>query len=136
MERYGLMSSLCLECSHCHLRTFLPTSNNLAQPGKSYEINRRAVFCALELEIGFSGLETLCANLNHPCMAKTSYYKQMDVIVQKTEEEAEQELKGAGVRLLNLLKAENPEITDESLEDIAVSFDRTWESGVTHHYLV
>ena len=51
----------------------------------------------------------------------------MDVIVQKTEEEAEQELKGAGVHLLNLLKAENPEITDESFEDIPVSFDGTWE---------
>ena len=25
-----------------------------------------------------------------------------------------------------MLKAENPEITDESLEDIAVSFDGTW----------
>ena len=59
-------------------------------------------------------------------MAKTSYYKQMDVIVQKTEEEAKQELKGAGVCLHNMLKAENPEITDESLEDIAVSFDGAW----------
>ena len=50
----------------------------------------------------------------------------MDVIVQKTEEEAEQELKRAGVHLRNLLKAENPEVTDKSLEDIAVSFDGTW----------
>ena len=65
-------------------------------------------------------------------MAKTSYYKQMDVIVEKTEEEAEQELKGAGVRLRNLLQAEYSEITDKSLEDIAVSFDGTWaERGLT-----
>ena len=44
----------------------------------------------------------------------------------RKEEEAEQELKGAGVRLRNLLKAENPEIIDEALEGIAVSFDGTW----------
>ena len=43
-ERYGLKSSLCVECSICKNRTFLPTSKNITDKGKSYDINRRAVF--------------------------------------------------------------------------------------------
>ena len=57
-ERYGLKSSLYVESSNCKKRTFLPTSKNITDKGKSYYINWRAVFASLELGIGFNGLET------------------------------------------------------------------------------
>ena len=75
-ERYGLKSSLYVECSNCKLkkRTFLPTSKNITDKGKSYDINRRAVFTSLELGIGFNGLETFCAHLDLKCLGDKSYY--------------------------------------------------------------
>ena len=66
------MSSLFVECSRCNLRTFLPTSKNMASPGRSYDVNRRAVHFVLEAGIDVSGLETFCATFNQPCMAETS----------------------------------------------------------------
>ena len=74
-KRFGLMSSLYMECSRCHKKTFLPTSNNICTGrGKSYDVNKRAVHCALQLGIGFAGLETFCSTLNLPCLAETSYH--------------------------------------------------------------
>ena len=62
-ERYGLKSSLHVECSNCKRRTFLLKSK-IANQGKSYDKNRRAVFASLELGIGFAGLGTVCAQLD------------------------------------------------------------------------
>ena len=98
----------------------------MASPEKSYDVNRRAVHFVLESGIGFSGLETFCATFNQPCMAETSYNKQLDIIAEMAEEEADHELKEAGFRLRNLLRSENSQVTDDSVEDIAVSFDGTW----------
>ena len=98
----------------------------MASPGKSYDVNRRAIHFVLESGIGFSGLETFCATFNQPCMAETSYNKQLDIIAEMAEEEADHELKEAGFRLRNLLRSENSQVTDDSVEDIAVSFDGTW----------
>ena len=126
-KRFGLMSSLYIECSRCHKKTFLPTSNNICTGrGKSYDVNRRAVHCALQLGIGFAGLETFCSTLNLPCLAETSYHKQKETIVGNIELEILEELNDAGARLRELLKREKEDVTEDSLEDIAVSFDGTW----------
>ena len=71
-ERYGLKSSLYVECSNCKKRTFLLTSKNITDKGKSYDINRRAVFASLELGIGFNCLETFCAQLDLKCLGNKS----------------------------------------------------------------
>ena len=120
------MSLLFVECSRCNLRTFLPTSKNMASPGRSDDVNRRAVHFVLKSGICFSGLETFCVTFNQPCMAETSYNKQWDIIAEVAEEEADCELKEAGFRLRNLLRSENSHVINDSVEDIAVSFDGTW----------
>ena len=50
----------------------------------------------------------------------------MDIIAEMAEEEADHELKEAGFCLRNLLRSENRQVTDDSVEDIAVSFNGTW----------
>ena len=59
-------------------------------------------------------------------MAETSYNKQLNIIAEMAEEKADRELKEAGFRLRNLFRFENSQVTDDSVEDIAVSFDGTW----------
>ena len=125
--RYGLMSLLYVECSTCGKRTLLPTSSNICNGrGKSFDVNRRAVYCVLQLGIGFSGLETFCSSFNMPCLAETSFHKQKEVIVSVIENEVLDELDSAGARLRDLLRIEKEDVTEKSLEDIAVSFDGTW----------
>ena len=125
-ERYGLKSSLYVECSSCKNRTFLPTSKNITDEGKSYDINWRAVFAALELGIGFNSLETSCTRLDLKCLGNKSYYKQLDTILNIIEKDTLEEMKFAGLRLGKVLQKEDQNVADETVLDIAVSFDGTW----------
>ena len=127
-ERYSLKSSLYVECCDCKKRTFLPTSKNITDKGKSYDINRRAVFASLELGIGFNGLETFCTQLDLKCLGDKSYYKQLDTtsILNIIEQDTLEEMKSAGLRLPKVLQKDDQNVTDENVSDIAVSFDGTW----------
>ena len=102
-ERYRLKSSLCVECSSCKKRAFLPTSKNITDKGKSYDINRRAVFASLELSIGFNGLETFCAHLDLKCLGDISYYKQLKTILNIIEKDTLEEMKSADLQLWKVL---------------------------------
>ena len=124
-ERYGLNSSLYVECSNCKKREFLLTSKNITDKGKSYDINWIAVFASLELGIGFNGLETFCAHLDLKCLGDKSYYKQLDTILNIIEKDTLEEMKSAGLRLRKVLQKDDQNVTDETLLHIAVSFDGT-----------
>ena len=125
-QRFGLKSSLYLECSHCKTRTFLPTCNAVLDAGRSGDANRRAVYFAMECGIGYSGLEKFGQIFNLPILAKRSYYKQMDSVVSITVERTERELKEAGHRLREEISKENDSSSENDILDIAVSFDGTW----------
>lgn len=61
-----------------------------------------------------------------PCMSKPAYYKQVEGIMGSLEEEANEEMKHAGKRLRKLILDENPELTNDDVLDVAVTFDGTW----------
>ena len=124
-EKFGLKSSLYLECSNCKRRSFIPTSG-IVNNGRSFDVNRRAVYSALDSGIGFSGLEKFTTIFNAEGLAKSSYCEQVDNIVDIMLEQTDLELREAGHRLRELLESENSAITDESILDITVSFDGTW----------
>ena len=125
-KRCGLKSSLHLKCSSCQKKTSFSTSKNVAtKRGRSFDANRRAVLSALHQGVGFRGLESFCALLNLPCLDKKSYYKQMNSIVSTIKNAASKEMSSAGKRLRQMLEKDEI-VTEESLLDIAVSFDGTW----------
>ena len=136
-QRFGLKSSLYLECSHCKVRTFLPTCNAVLDAGRSMDANRRAVYSAMECGIGYSGLEKFGQIFNLPILAKSSYYKQMDSIVCTTVKRTERELVEAANRLRNEIRKDNESTSEDETMDIAVSFDGTWtKRGHIYLYLV
>ena len=120
-----MKSSLYLECSNCKTRTYFDTSASV-NDGKSNDVNKRAAFFALESGIGYNGLEKFSIIFNSPNLNRVSYYKQVQRVLSTVTTETEKELKEAGIRLRNLLKAEDRDITDSSVLDVAVSFDGTW----------
>ena len=93
------MSELSLQCSTCHGSTPLPTSTSVTQRGKSFGINRRAVYHAIETGSGYEGLTAFCSIMNIPCITKTAYYKQVDNILEALEVEAKEEMRKARERL-------------------------------------
>ena len=64
------MSELSLQCNTCHESTPLQTSTSVTQRGTSYDINRRAVYHAIETGSGYEGLATFCSIMNMPCISK------------------------------------------------------------------
>ena len=61
-----------------------------------------------------------------PCISKPAYYQQVETIMGDLEEEARKEMKEAGQRLQKVILAENPEVADDKILDVAISFDGTW----------
>lgn len=126
--RKGLMSGLTIKCSICSKATNCGTSSSVTERGTSYDVNRRAVYHTLETGSGYEGLVSFCSIMNMPCMALSSYYKMVDTILKATEAEAKEEMHLAGQRVRKLVSKENGEEVDDddTIVDIAVSFDGTW----------
>lgn len=120
------MSELSLQCSSCQESSALPTSTSVTQRGKSYDINRRAVYHAIESGCGYEGLAAFCSIMNMPCLSKPAYYKQVDNILEALEDEAREDMRRAGERLRQHILEENPEKDKDATLDAAVSFDGTW----------
>ena len=73
--RAGLKSDLSLICSGFDERTLLQTSANITKRGKSFDVNKRAVFHSLESGTGYEGLASFCGIMNMPCMSTSAYYQ-------------------------------------------------------------
>jgi len=125
-SRAGLMSDLSIQCSSCDESTPWQTSPQITKKGKSFDVNRRAVYHSIELGTGYEGLSSFCAIMNMPCLSRAAYYKQMDVILEALEDEAKEELVRAGQRLRQQVMEENGESDSTAIIDAAVSFDGTW----------
>ena len=120
------MSDLSIHCNSCDESTPWQTSANLAKKGKSFDVNRRAVYHSIETGSGYEGLSSFCAIMNMHCLSRAAYYKQVDVILEALESEVKEVLKGAGQRLQKLIMEENGISDSTAIIDAAVSFDGTW----------
>lgn len=125
-SRAGLMSALSLECSSCEQATSLQTSATITQRGRSFDVNRRAVYHSLETGSGYKGLASFCSIMSMPCISKVAYYKQLEVIMEAQEDEAQEEMNRAGQKLHQTVLEESDEQDSNAVVDVAVSFDGTW----------
>ena len=124
--RYGLMSSLAMECSSCSEATVFGTFSSRTGRGQSFDVNQRAVYHSLETGSGYEGLVTFCSIMNMPCLSVPAYYQQVDVILKSLQEEAKEQMQLAGKRLCKTVFEEQGEEDTDTPVDVAVSFDGTW----------
>ena len=120
------MSELFFECNMCEHITPLNTSSSVTKRGKSYDVNRRAVYHSLETGGGYEGLSAFCSIMNMPCISKPAYSKQVENILEAQEEEVCAEITRAGQRLHQLISEESNQSEEGHIVDAAVSFDGTW----------
>ena len=120
----------------CRFSTYLGTSDSVNN-GKLNDVNRRTAFFALESGIGFNGLEKFSIILNSPNLNRVSYYKRkVQRVLSVVTTETEKELQEAGIRLRNLLKSQDSDISEDSVVDVAVSFDGPGQKEAIHLCLV
>ena len=135
--RAGLMSDFVVESSECQTSTNMSISRTTTDKGRSFDVNIRAVYHALETGGGYESLFSFCSIMNMPCMSKQAYYNQVDIILEAQEAEAEAELLKAGEKLKKLHKQDDTDLdTDldanessqhgDGITDVTVSFDGTW----------
>lgn len=120
------MSQFSLQCSSCQESSPLLTSTSVTKRGKPYDINRWAVYHAIESGSGYEGLATFCGTMNMPCLSKAAYYKQVDNILEALKDEARADMRRAGERPWQQISEENPEKYQDDTRDAVVSFDGTW----------
>ena len=79
-SRFGLSSSIYVNCSGCGLSEFLAkghhdSSDNAPRTVQGKDVNRRVVYAASEMGIGKEGIAKLCEILNMPfSMSKDTWY--------------------------------------------------------------
>ncbi|XP_072163439.1 uncharacterized protein [Diadema setosum] len=127
-QRNGLCSTLVLRCSICKMEHTFRTSPNVAGgAGQSAAINRRSVLGAMEVGLGREALADLCAYMNLPAPVNSkSFQDHLNHLHTTSSETADQQMAEAGQRVREMVVAENPELEEEEVLDVAVSYDGTW----------
>ena len=128
-RRYDQSALFSLECSKCKKRTYLPTSKSTANrwdPNYATDINRCLVYAASETSIGREGMSTICHILNMPQpMSKQAWNTHVDTLYDAHKQVMKNLFSSTREKLHSKLKKENPDIPDDDILDIAVTYDNT-----------
>eukprot|EP00112_Aurelia_sp_Birch-Aquarium-sp1_P017849 Seg418.7 transcript_id=Seg418.7/GoldUCD/mRNA.D3Y31 product="hypothetical protein" protein_id=Seg418.7/GoldUCD/D3Y31 len=133
-QKFGLCHTFELECAICKWQKRFHTSRHIHSDSerlaprsgrRPFEVNNRAIIAFREIGKGFSGMEKFCGLMNMmPPMAKTTFSdKNADIhdvymsVCQKSMKEA----------ALESQKAVEKSINEDSVSDIDVSLDGTWQ---------
>ena len=125
-HRYGLYSCLYLECSSCVAIFPLPTSSLRHTRGKSYEVNRRAVFATTTIGVTHEMLARFCALMNMPPPPHNdSFLQHMHDINLHAQSASLESMKSAGRGIHLFHEFHNEEDPGETLNS-SVSVDGSW----------
>ncbi len=102
LENFAMSSS----CIHCGAKQNFTTSRKILGKGGAFEVNRKAsLACSSRAQ-----LQNFCNKMDFPPpVTKESHNNQLKEIEIEVKMEAEQKMKDAANRLLNVLKTEEPE---------------------------
>lgn len=134
-KKCGFNSKLTVECENCADSLTSVSSSHQIPNDTEYDINRRITKAFLSISKGYAALEQFSMVMNMDCMSKDLFHK-CSVRVQKLGKVAGIEsLKKARARVREYCRRENNELTEESVIDLAVSFDGSWHKrGFTSNY--
>ena len=131
-KRKGLAGFLFIICTHCGAKENFATSRKISGKGGAVEINRKAILaCPSRAQ-----LQGFCTKMDlPPPVTKESHDNHLKEIEHEMKLEAAEKMKDAADRILNFLKAEEPEriaVTEDGQEigEIPVTVDGTWQKRV------
>ena len=132
-KRHGLCNSMYFECTLCKHRVYLETSE---KSGHVADVNRRAAFAASEVGLGREGLSVICEIMNLPQpVSDSNFQDHSQAIHDATIKCVNSNMQEAANELRKKIMDENPEMNEDSIMDITVSFDGTWSKrGFTANF--
>ena len=132
-KRHGLCNSMYFECTLCKHRVYLETSE---KSGHVADVNRRAAFAASEVGLGREGLSVICEIMNLPQPVSDSNFQDRNQAIQDaTIKCVNSNMQEAANELRKKIMDKNPEMNEDSIKDITVSFDGTWSKrGFTANF--
>ena len=112
-------------------------SNGISwQPQDAMDINRRLVYAASETGIGREGLATICDILNMPqTMATKAWNDHSTALYEAHKTSVKNHLQTTRERVHHVLTKDNPDIADDTVVNVPVTFDGTSsKQGHTANY--
>ena len=138
-KRYGNSSLIHIECTKCKKKVYLQTSANCGGKWKAKnasDINRRMVYSACEMGVGREAISVMCEILNMPPPCQpSSWNEHSQTLYQAHKQAVDEKLAKARMHVHELYREENPDLTEDDVIEIAVSFDGTWSKrGFTANF--
>lgn len=129
-KRYGNSSLIHIECTKCKRKVYLQTSGNSGgnwKPQSASDINRRIVYSACEMGVGREAIAVMCEILNMPPPCQPSAWNEHSQALYNAHKKAvDEKLAKARNCVHELYRKEKPDVTEDDIIEIAVSFDGTW----------
>ena len=101
----------------------------------SYTVNRKLVDGVNAIGQGYAALERMCMVLNMHCMSSRSFYNNLDTLSKEVNDLENKVLETARNEVREAYLVINPELSNDTVLDIAGSYDGTWQKrGFTSLY--
>lgn len=134
-QKSGFNSELTVKCENCEGSIASVSSSMKISDEAGYDVNTRVVKAFSSISKGHAAVEQFSMIMNMDCISKNLYNK-CSVTVQKLGKMSGIEcLSKARARVRAYCLKENSDLTDDSVIDLAVSFDGSWHKrGFTSNY--
>ncbi|XP_033116654.1 uncharacterized protein LOC117116677, partial [Anneissia japonica] len=135
-KRQGLNNYFHVYCSNCESDIFssIPTSvctSNMSNP----DVNSRMVLAMRNIGVGYAGMQDFCRTFNMKGLAVNTYTKYVKKLKDTCEAVVKRTLNKAAQHVRSVYEAKFPELKDQRIIDVAVTYDGTWHRrGRTSHY--
>ena len=129
--RKGLAECVIFSCNYCSKETITYTSQKVGDGNAMFDVNIRSIYASLPF--GREGLAKFCGVMDLPPPVLTpSYQKGREKLAVESSKLAEESMKSAAQRLIDIIMEKHPDKIDIQndgtvLANVAVSIDGTWQ---------
>lgn len=134
-ENFGFCSIMNVNCKNCSESVVsLPSSEKIVHSNIFY-VNRRVAKAFAHIGKGYAALEQFSMVMNMKMLNKQSFHEQTKYLYKAAKASGTMCVSKARQRVRKHYMEQNPEISNDSFIDLAVSFDGTWHKrGHTSNY--
>lgn len=134
-KKCGFNSQLIVDCENCSDSVVSVSTSTQIPNDDGYDVNIRVAKVFTSISKGHAALEQFSMIMNMDCMSKHLYHKCSQQVIKKGKMSGVECLSVARTRVRQHCLAENSCLKDDSVIDLAVSFDGSWHKrGFTSNY--
>lgn len=126
----GFAANVVVKCSDCSNQFQVCSSDRMSSSSSSrppFDVNKKVVDSFLSIGRGHAALEQFCVGMGMNCISASNYNNHLQNILKHGEVLKEEVMKKFHEAVRQAHEEENPEIGNDEILKIAVSYDGTWQ---------